>query len=46
MIPKREWLACGLVFAAVTFNMVLCFLNALSEELAQTKPVRKSNAPA
>jgi putative polymerase len=27
MIPKREWLACGLVFAAVTFNMVLCFLN-------------------
>jgi putative polymerase len=27
MIPKRAWLACGLVFAAVTFNMVLCFLN-------------------
>ncbi len=27
MIPKREWLACGLVFAAVSFNMVLCFLN-------------------
>ncbi|MGH6935544.1 MAG: hypothetical protein ACRED2_05055, partial [Methylocella sp.] len=27
MIPKREWLACGLVFAAVTFNMALCFLN-------------------
>jgi putative polymerase len=27
MIPGRARLACGLVFAAVTFNVVLCYLN-------------------